>query len=95
MCQQGTNSNPWAGYRIGPTQKVPIVLQTWLGTSYFWSEVIGKTAENAVSDGLGWNLSKTINRRSQNFYTLVADYRPHKSAGYDVTSWLCSSAKCN
>ena len=57
-------------------------------TNYFRSEVNAKKpVENAVSDGFGWNLLRTVSVRITKFYIViaVADYRPHKHAKYDAT----------
>ena len=60
-------------------------------TNYFRSEVIAtKTVENAASDGFRCNFSRIIARITE-FYTVVRDIWPHKSAGYDVISYFQSA----
>ena len=64
-------------------------------TIYFRWEVIDvrKTVENAASDGFRWNFSKNVKAMISKLHAVVN--RPHKSAGYDVTSCFQSAAKCN
>ena len=58
-------------------------------TNYFRSEVIAKkTVQNAASDGFRCNFSRQVIARITKFYTVVGDIRPHKYAGYDVTTYL-------
>ena len=57
---------------------------------YIQSEVIWKKLSkiHTASDGLGWTFlsTTTVQDMIMNFYARIEDNRPHKSAGYDVTS---------
>ena len=50
-----------------------------------------KTIENATLDGFRCNFSRKVIVKITKFYTVVGDIWPHKSAGYDVTSYFQSA----
>ena len=56
-------------------------------------KLLGKTVENAASDGNGWNFSRMVQARIVKYDTLIEDKRHHKSTNLPEMTSLAPSSR--